>query len=141
MSTVESTVTWKTGLAFEVAQDGHRFILDAGPDVGGKDLGPRPKALLLSGLGGCTGIDVVSILDKMRVPVEGVAVQVSAELTDEHPRVFKSIHVRYVFTGTHLPMEKLEKAVALSSEKYCGVSAMLAKACPVTHEIVVEAPR
>ena len=134
---MESTVTWNSGLAFTALQGGHSIQLDAPVASGGRDSGASPKALLLSALGGCTGIDVVSILEKMRVPLDGFEVQASAELTDEHPKVFKSIRLRYVFKGRDLPMDKLEKAVVLSMDRYCGVSAMLAKAAPITWEIVV----
>lgn len=133
-----STVRWDSGRAFQVEQDGHRFMLDASPDAGGRELGLRPKALLLSGLGACTGIDVVGILEKMRVPFEGLEVQVSAELRDEHPKIYTGIHVRYVFRGKGLPLEKLRRAVQLSEETYCGVSAMLRPAVPITSEIVIE---
>ena len=95
--TSTSSVRWDSGMAFRVEQDGHSFMLDASPEAGGRDLGPRPKALLLSGLGACTAIDVVSILDKMRVELDGLEVQVSAETRDEHPRIYTGIHVRYVF--------------------------------------------
>jgi len=133
---MESTVTWTSGMSFKSEQDGHEIILDASKEFGGADNGARPKTLLLTALGGCTAMDVVSILNKMRVDFTGLKIQVSAELTEEHPKVFKSIHVKYVFSGNGLPMDKLEKAVSLSQEKYCGVSAMLIKACPITHEIV-----
>ncbi|MFN7957181.1 MAG: OsmC family protein [Holophagaceae bacterium] len=138
MTKHESTVRWDSGLAFEVEQDGHRFMLDASPEAGGRDLGPRPKALLLSGLGACTGIDVVSILEKMRVKLDGLEVQVTAPIREEHPKVYTSIHVRYIFRGTNLPLEKLQRAVHLSEETYCGVSAMLRPAVPITSEIVIE---
>ncbi|MDR2697778.1 MAG: OsmC family protein [Holophagales bacterium] len=134
---MESTVTWMSGMSFRTEQDGHDIILDASTESGGADKGARPKTLLLTALGGCTAMDVVSILNKMRVEYTGLKIHVSAELTEEHPKVFKSIHVKYVFSGNGLPMDKLEKAVALSQEKYCGVSAMLIKACPITHEILV----
>jgi putative redox protein len=134
---MQSTVKWKQGLAFTAHQTGHQIPLDAPVASGGQDSGASPKGLLLSGLGGCTGIDVVSILEKMRVPLEGFQVQVDAELTEEHPKVFKRIHMIYQFQGADLPLAKLEKAVALSMERYCGVSAMLAKATPITWEIQV----
>ena len=134
-----TSVTWDSGLAFRVEQDGHHYLIDAGPDAGGRDLGPRPKALLLSGLGGCTAMDVVSILEKMRVKLDGLEVQVSAEAREEHPRIFTGIHVRYTFKGKDLPMDKLERAVKLSEDTYCGVSAMLRPAVPITSQIVVEA--
>lgn len=136
--TSTSFVRWNSGMAFQVEQDGHRFVLDASAEAGGRDLGPRPKALLLSGLGACTGIDVVGILEKMRVKLDGLEIQVSAETRDEHPRIYTGIHVRYVFRGKDLPMDKLERAVKLSEETYCGVSAMLRPAVPITMEIVVE---
>ena len=139
MSTLASTVTWKTGMAFQVDQDGHRFLLDGSPALGGLDLGPRPKELLLSALGGCTGIDVVEILKKMRVPLEGLEVRLSADTTEEHPKVFTAIRLEYVFRGKELPLDKLERAVQLSRERYCGVSAMLEKACPIHVDIRVEA--
>ena len=118
-----------------VAGKGHEDYQEV---AGGRDLGPRPKALLLSGLGSCTAIDVVSILQKMRVPLEGLEVQVSAEVRDEHPRIYTGIHVKYLFRGKDLPLDKLERAVKLSEETYCGVSAMLRPAVPITSEIVVE---
>ena len=133
-----TSVSWQFGLAFQVEQDGHHYMIDAGPDAGGRDLGPRPKALLLSGLGGCTAMDVVSILEKMRVKLDGLEVQVSAETRDEHPRIFTGIHVRYIFKGKDLPMDKLERAVKLSEDTYCGVSAMLRPTVPITSKIVVE---
>jgi len=136
---MKSTVTWNSGLAFTAHQGGHSIPLDAPRESGGQDSGASPKGLLLSGLGGCTGMDVVSILEKMRVPLEGLEVQATAELTEDHPKVFKSIHLRYAFRGRDLAMDKLEKAVILSMDRYCGVSAMLAKAAPITWEIVTEA--
>lgn len=138
METTRTTVAWQAGMAFTVELDDHTFTVDAKPEAGGAGLGPRPKGLLLSALGGCTGMDVVSILAKMRVPLEGFRVEVEAPLTEDHPRVYSSIHIRYVFKGRDLPMDKLERAVQLSQERYCGVSAMLAKAAPVTQEIVRE---
>ena len=135
---MESIVEWKSGMAFTAHQAGHDIPLDAPAASGGQDSGASPKGLLLSGLGGCTGIDVVSILEKMRVPFEGLSVEASAEQTEDHPKVFKAIHLRYRFKGRDLPMDKLERAVTLSLDRYCGVSAMLAKAAPITWEIVVE---
>ena len=134
---MQSTVTWNSGLAFTAHQGGHDIPLDAPRASGGQDSGASPKGLLLSGLGGCTGIDVVSILEKMRVALDGFEVEASADLTEEHPKVFKSIHLRYRFRGKDLDMQKLEKAVILSLDRYCGVSAMLAKAAPITWEIEI----
>lgn len=134
---MEATVTWTSGMAFEAMQEGQRIPIDVpGPD--GTTRGVRPKGLLLAGLGGCTGMDVVGILEKMRVPFEGLAVEVSAEQSEDHPKVFTAIRVTYRFKGRELPMDKLERAVQLSQEKYCGVSAMLGKTAAITTEIVVE---
>jgi putative redox protein len=135
---MESTINWTSGMTFIASQDGHEIILDLPTDQGGLGLGAKPKTMLLTALGGCTAIDVVSILNKQRVEFEGLQVHTSADMTDEHPKVFKSIHIKYIFSGPGLPMEKLERAAALSMEKYCGVSAMLAKACPITYEVVLE---
>ena len=134
---MEATVTWTSGMAFEAEQEGQRIPIDVpGPD--GTSRGVRPKGLLLAGLGGCTGMDVVSMLEKMRVPFEGLAVEVSADQSEDHPKVFTAIRVIYRFKGRDLPMDKLERAVQLSQEKYCGVSAMLGKTAAITTEIVVE---
>lgn len=125
-------------MAFQMDLDGHNFITDASKEIGGENLGPRPKKLLLAGLIGCTGIDVVSILKKMKVELESFNLEAKAESSEEHPKVYTEIHLTYRFKGENLPMDKLEKAVSLSQEKYCGVSAMLKKAAPVTYDIVVE---
>lgn len=130
--------TLKGSMAFEINLDGHTIITDAPEKIGGNNLGPRPKALLLAGLIGCTGIDVVSILKKMRVEFEDLNIEVEAEDTDEVPSVYNRIHVIYTFKGKNLPMSNLEKAVSLSQEKYCSVGAMLKKAAPITYEIRVE---
>lgn len=135
--TMMATVTWTSGMAFEAEQEGQRILIDVpGPD--GTSRGVRPKGLLLTGLGGCTGVDVVSILEKMRVPFEGLAVEVRAEESESHPKVFTTIRVTYRFRGRNLPMDKLTRAVQLSQEKYCGVSAMLGKTAAIATEIVVE---
>lgn len=135
---MEANVRWESGLTFQVEQDGHQYHIDVpeGPEAPTK--GPRPKGLVLAGLGGCTAIDVVSILEKMRVKLDGLEVQVSAEAREEHPRIFTGIHICYVFRGRDLPMDKLARAVKLSEETYCGVSAMLRPTVPITSEIVVE---
>ncbi len=130
-------VKWKNNMAFDANINGHVIPLDAEASVGGQDQGPRPKPLILVALAGCTGMDVVSILNKMRVELEDFKVDVSGELTDEHPKYFNKIHITYSFKGKDLPMDKLEKAINLSQERYCGVSAMLIKVAELTHEIVL----
>ncbi|MGI6141251.1 MAG: OsmC family protein [Caldicoprobacterales bacterium] len=125
-------------MAFQMDLDGHRLVTDASEEIGGNDLGPRPKKLLLAGLIGCTGIDVTSILKKMKVEVEEMGLEVKAESSEEHPKVYTKIHLTYSFKGNNLPMDKLERAVSLSQERYCGVSAMLKKTAPITYDIIVE---
>lgn len=124
-------------MAFEAELDGHKLIIDASPEVGGSDNGPRPKPLMLVALAGCTGMDVVSILKKMRVELDGLRVWVEAEMTEEHPKHYSEMKIIYEFKGKDLPMDKLEKAVSLSEERYCGVSAVYRKAMPVGTEIRV----
>lgn len=125
-------------MAFEVELSGHKLIIDAADKVGGENLGPRPKQLLLAGLIGCTGMDVVSILRKMKVKYDDFKIEVQAEEAEDHPKVYKKIHLIYKFKGENLPLSNIERAVSLSQEKYCGVSAMLKKAAPVTYDIVIE---
>jgi putative redox protein len=129
---------WLGDMKFDSEVNGHHIIIDALPEAGGSDSGPRPKTLMLTALAGCTGMDVVSILKKMRVEVDRFNVEVLAEETEEHPKHFAQMHIIYRFAGKDLPMDKLEKAVELSQERYCGVSFMYRKAMEVTHEIVVD---
>lgn len=125
-------------MGFEMELDGHNFITDASEKIGGNNLGPRLKQLLLAGLIGCTGIDVMSILRKMKVELEDLKIQVEADNTEEHPKVYENIHLTYIFKGKNLPKKNIEKAVSLSQEKYCGVTAMLKKVTSVTYDIVIE---
>jgi putative redox protein len=131
----ESTIVWQGDMAFDVELHGHHFLIDADESVGGKNRGPRPKDLLLSGLAGCTGMDVVALLRNRKMPFDGFSVRVDADSTEEHPRVYSAIRIEYRFTGSALDAEKIRKAVQLSRERYCGVSAMLAKVAPITDRI------
>jgi putative redox protein len=126
---------WLNNMAFESEINGHKIVIDAKAESGGEDLGPRPKTLMLAALGGCTGMDVVSILKKMRVEFKSVNVIVEGVLTDEHPKHFSKMHVIYEIEGDNLPMDKVEKAVNLSEERYCGVSVVYRKAMELTSEI------
>lgn len=131
-------IEWKQNMAFDATINGHTVSLDADEKVGGENYGARPKPFILLALGGCTSMDVKSILSKMRVEFETFKVDVSGELTEEHPKYYHKIHIKYSFKGDNLPLEKLEKAVALSQDKYCGVSAMLKNVAEITHEIIIE---
>jgi putative redox protein len=138
MSKIESVTTkWLNNMAFETDINGHKIIIDAVPEVGGENLGPRPKPFMLAALGGCTAMDVISILRKMHVEVAKFNVTVDGDLTEEFPKHFFKMHVTYEFTGIDLPLDKLQKAVSLSEEKYCGVSAVYKKAMEITSEIKV----
>ncbi len=137
MSQETVAVKWLDNMAFEAEVNGHKIIIDAVESVGGKDRGPRPKPFMLVALAGCTGMDVVSILAKMRVELKDFKVSVTGDLTEEHPKHFYKMVVKYEFWGKDLPMDKLEKAINLSEERYCGVSVSYKKAMEITSEIVV----
>ena len=130
-------LSWKQNLAFEYDMDGHHLIVDASKEGGGDDLGLRPKKLMLTALAGCTGIDVIMILKKMQVVPETFNVIVEGDLTEEHPMRYHKMKVIYQFKGKDLPYDKLEKAVKLSEEKYCGVSAAYRLAMDLSVEIRV----
>jgi putative redox protein len=132
----EISISWKDGMAFEADVNGHKFMLDASEKVGGRNLGLRPKTLLMVALAGCTGIDVVSILTKMRVELENFDIKVEGMQTEEQPVHYTSMHIIYEFWGRDLPYEKLEKAINLSLDKYCGVAAAYKKIMPLTYSIV-----
>ncbi|KAF5082479.1 Protein YhfA [anaerobic digester metagenome] len=125
-------------MRFETEINGHKLIIDAGEDNGGTNQGPRPKQLMLAALAGCTGMDVVGILKKMRVDFTDFSIEIEANQTEEHPKHYDAMKVIYKFKGNNLDMEKLQKAVSLSEERYCGVSAVYKKAMPVTFEVRIE---
>ncbi|MBN2542350.1 OsmC family protein [bacterium] len=138
---MKATATLVEGLQFTVLGDsGHAILTDAYKDVGGHDTAPRPKELLLHSLTTCTGMDVVSILYKMRVSFSNFKVAAEAEVADEHPKVLTKIHITYTITGENVPEDKLLKAINLSQDRYCGVSAMLRKACPITFSYNIVEP-
>jgi len=128
-------VTWNANMAFSVNVDGHQIIIDADEKVGGTNQGPRPKPLLLAALGGCTAMDIISILKKMHIVPDYFNIVTEGDITEEHPKHFTKIHLIYEFKGKNLPIEQLQKAINLSQEKYCGVSETLRKAVEITSEI------
>jgi putative redox protein len=133
--------SWAGDMAFEADITGHKVLMDASGEVGGKDSGPRPKPLLIAALTGCTGMDVISILRKMKVAdlIESFVIKTETEATDEHPKTYTKMHLIYEFKskGEPLPFDKLEKAVNLSQERYCGVSALFEKALELSYEIKI----
>lgn len=119
------TTHWKGGLTFESDNpSGKTVVMDTDIDGQDKRFGLSPKAMMLSSLAGCSGLDVISILDKMKVSIEDFKIEVLGELTDEHPKYYHSVNVDYHFYGSDLNKEKIERAVQLSVEKYCGVMEM-----------------
>ena len=133
----KSTIKFIDKMAFDVELNGHHFTIDAGEQVGGEDKGPRPKGLMLSALGGCTGMDVVSILRKMKVTEYELSIDVSGEPTDVHPKVYHTITIEFKFLGNNLSENKIKKAVELSETRYCGVSEMLRKAAKMKIKIYI----
>ncbi|HZH64781.1 MAG TPA: OsmC family protein [Flavisolibacter sp.] len=127
---MKTTTTWKTGHAFDSYQNNAKIELESGPGFG-------PKALLLTGLAGCSGIDVVDILEKMRVPFAELVIDAEAEQTDDPPRVFKTIHLTYHIKTEEENRDKVKKAIDLSLEKYCGVAAMLKKNSDIQYKILI----
>ena len=137
MSTT-AKISWVDGALF-VAEggSGHSFTMDGSPEVGGRNLASRPMEVVLMGMGGCTAIDVVSMLKKQRQDIEGVEVSLEAERAAEHPMVFTSVKLVYTVRGRKLNKALVERAVSLSDEKYCSATAMIRKSAAITHEVVL----
>lgn len=135
---MQTTIKLKEGVHFEAKSgSGHTVSIDGAPEHGGQNLGSRPMELLLMGLGGCTAFDVVHILRKSRQDVTDCEVEVTAERSDDVPRVFTRIHVHFRVSGNDLNPAKVKRAVDLSSEKYCSASVMLRKAAEITHDFEI----
>jgi putative redox protein len=113
---------------------GHAVVVDAAPDVGGRDLGPRPMELVLMGTGACSAIDVVHILRKARQEVTDCVVELESERAAEDPKVFTRIHMHYIVTGKTLAQNQVERAIKLSKEKYCSATIMLAHTAEITYD-------
>lgn len=133
--TMEATVKWVDGVSFEATSGtGHKVVMDGPPDLGGRDLGPRPMEMLLMGMGGCASFDVVTILQKSRQDVTGCEASIEAERADAVPAVFTKIHMTFKVSGNDLKESIVKRAVSMSAEKYCSASIMMEKAgVEVTH--------
>ncbi len=138
---MKSAVVWREGMAFNGSLEGFDVPLDASPAFGGVGHGPKPKGLILTALAGCTAMDVISILRKMRITPDTFSVDAEGELATEHPRVFTEIVLHYRFEGEELPLAKLRKAITLSETRYCPVNAMLAPSTPIRSELWVNGHR
>jgi putative redox protein len=132
------SLSLRGNMSFEVEVNGHKMVIDSGESFGGNNEGPRPKSLMLVALGGCTGMDMASILRKMRIPFEGLRVEVSGNITSENPKHFDTMHITYFVKGKDLDREKIEMAAKLSQEKYCGVTYNFKASIEITHEIIYE---
>lgn len=133
-----ASVEWQGRMKFQGSNsEGHGVSLDAYEKVGGDGSAMRPKELMLASLAGCTAMDVISILGKMKLTPELFRVEVQATETEEHPRVFSAFHIRYVVKG-EIPEAKLKKAIDLSQERYCGVTAMYRQFAELSHEYIYE---
>ncbi|KGE71588.1 OsmC family protein [Spirochaeta lutea] len=131
------TAQWKKAMAFDLTIEDATIPVDADEQFGGAGYGPKPKALMLTALAGCTGMDVVSMLGKMRIPFDSFSIEIEAKQADEHPKVYTDILVRYRFTGDQLNEDKIETAIELSLGKYCAVAATLKKTATLKHELLM----
>lgn len=136
---VEAKVKLVGGMQFEGdSTSGHRLTMDADSASGGENKGFRPMELLLVGFGGCSGMDVISILRKKRQDVKGFEINIKGEKADSHPHIYKEVHIEYVVKGKGVEKEAVERAIALSLDKYCSVGATLGKAGKITHSYRIE---
>jgi putative redox protein len=119
------------------ADSGHALVMDGSVAIGGRNIGPRPMELLLMGLGGCSSIDVVMILQKSRQDIRDCVVELSAQRADQEPKVFTQIHLHFVVSGKALDPKRVAHAINLSAEKYCSASIMLGKTAVITHDYEV----
>jgi len=141
MSTSKTYLKQIKGVTFAGKANSNHWVTMDGPEkVGGSSAGNTPKELLLISLAGCTAGDVISILEKKRVKLNDFEINISADLTEEHPKVFKKIDLEYVFYGDNVPAKDVERAIELSQTKYCGISAMLRKAMEINHTYRIVKP-
>ena len=132
------SVNWVDGmLMVGKSHSGHSITMDGPPEIGGDNLGVRPMEMLLLGVAGCTMIDVVTTLKKMRQELTHFETKVNAERADDHPKVFSDIHIQFLVKGNDLDSKKVEKAITLSAEKYCSASIMLGKTASISHDFEI----
>jgi putative redox protein len=132
------SVNWVDGmLMVGKSHSGHSITMDGPIEIGGENLGVRPMEMLLLGVAGCTMIDVVTTLQKMRQDLSHCETRISAERAKEHPKVFTDIHIQFIVKGKDLDSKKVDKAITLSAEKYCSASIMLGKTAKITHDFEV----
>lgn len=118
-------------------ESSHAIVMDGPPDMGGRNIGPRPMEMLLLGTGGCTSFDVVHILKKSRQQITNCIAEIDAERASTDPKIFTKIHIHFIVSGKNLKPELVERAVKLSAEKYCSASIMLGKSAEITHDFEI----
>lgn len=131
------TMKWQEGMSFEATIGDNKITIDATPEHGGEGKGPSPKPLMLTALAGCSGMDVVSLLAKMREKLEEFDMVVTADVAEDHPKVYTHFCIEYLLKGASLSPEKVIKSVKKSQETYCGVAAMLRKVAPLEYKIIL----
>jgi len=137
---MKATIRWVDDAMFVgETGSGHALVIDGPPEAGGRNLGPRPMELLLTGLGACTAFDVVSILRKSRQAIADCRVELSAERAERAPKVFTRIHIHFIVEGDDLKPAAVERAIALSAEKYCSATLMLREQVAITHDFEIVA--
>ncbi len=135
---MKARVEWRGQVSFEAESgSGHRLILDGAPEHGGQNAGLRPMEAVLIGMGACSAFDVVSILKKARQPVRDCVVELEADRAEIPPKVFTQVRMRFVVSGSGLKPSVVERAVALSAEKYCSATAMLRPTVDIRHEVQI----
>jgi putative redox protein len=128
-------IKWIENVCFAgESESGHTIVMDGAVEGGGRNLGPRPMETVLIGTGGCTAYDVVHILRKARAPVSDCVVEIDAVRAAEDPKVFIRIHFHFIVAGKGLKAQQVERAIQLSTEKYCSASIMLGKTAEITHD-------
>lgn len=138
---MNTTIKWLGKMAFIGKSDSNHLVaMDAAPEVGGENSAIRPLELLLQGLGGCTGMDVISILKKKRILLTDFEIEIQAERAEEHPKVFTKIHLKYIFYGRDIKSKDVEHAIELSETKYCSASAMLRHTAEITTSYEIREP-
>lgn len=138
MAVKKATIKQVQGTTLIAKGDSNHWVtIDGGPNTGGSEGGSTPKELLLFALGGCTAMDVIPILKKKHAPVEGVEINVTGNTREEHPQVFTDLHIEYIIYGKNINPADVERAIELSTTKYCSVSAMIAKATTLTHSYLI----
>jgi putative redox protein len=135
---MKARIKWQDGMSF-LAQSGsgHKILMDGPPDIGGQNLGPRPMEMLLMGTGGCAAVDVMLILKKSRQEILDCTVEIEAERASKDPKVFTRIHFHFILSGNRIKPEQVERAINLSTTKYCSASIMLSKTAELSHDFEI----